>query len=85
MPLFGPKWPLSRGDHDTYQLYRESKNQVNFYLKCFSEIDLVEVIMISTDKDIDENSLTIKIVYAIEERLEEFEFNTNSTKEIGFY
>ena len=33
MPLYGPKWPLARGNKDTYQLYSEIKPQVGFYLK----------------------------------------------------
>tara|TARA_Y100000593_G_C4305612_1_gene335577 strand:- start:581 stop:982 length:402 start_codon:yes stop_codon:yes gene_type:complete len=33
MPIYGPKWPLKRGNKDTYQLNGSLKEQVNFYLK----------------------------------------------------
>ena len=33
MPLFGPKFPLSAGNHDTFELYEDIKQQINFYLK----------------------------------------------------
>jgi len=33
MPLFGPKWPLSKGNHDTFELYDDVKQQIGFYLK----------------------------------------------------
>lgn len=34
MPLFGPKWPLSSGEEDTFELYDDVKDQISFYLKC---------------------------------------------------
>ena len=33
MPLYGPKFPLSKGNHDTFELYDEVKGQISFYLK----------------------------------------------------
>ena len=33
MPLYGPKWPLSQGNHDTFELYDDIKQQISFYLK----------------------------------------------------
>ena len=33
MPLYGPKWPLKKGNHDTYELYEDVDNQVKYYLK----------------------------------------------------
>jgi len=33
MPLYGPKWPLSQGNHDTFELYDDVKQQISFYLK----------------------------------------------------
>lgn len=33
MPLYGPKWPLSQGNHDTFELYEDIKPQIGFYLK----------------------------------------------------
>ena len=33
MPLYGPKWPLSLGNHDTFELYDDVKQQIGFYLK----------------------------------------------------
>ena len=33
MTLFGPRWPLSKGNKDTFKLYENVKEQINFYLK----------------------------------------------------
>ena len=33
MTLYGPKWPLKRGNDDTYETYADLKGQINFYLK----------------------------------------------------
>ena len=33
MPVYGPKWPLKRGNDDTYQTHGSLKEQINFYLK----------------------------------------------------
>lgn len=33
MPLYGPKFPLKAGDRDTFELYDDVKQQINFYLK----------------------------------------------------
>ncbi len=33
MPIYGPRWPLKRGNTDTYQVYESLRDQVNFYLK----------------------------------------------------
>lgn len=33
MPLYGPKWPLKRGDRDTFELIDNVESQVNYYLK----------------------------------------------------
>jgi phage baseplate assembly protein W len=33
MDIFGPRWPLKRGNEDTYQKYESIKDQINFYLK----------------------------------------------------
>ena len=33
MPLYGPKWPLKRGNKDTYEVYDDIKSQISFYLK----------------------------------------------------
>ena len=33
MPLYGPKFPLSAGTRDTFELYDDVKQQINFYLK----------------------------------------------------
>ena len=58
------------------------REQASRYLP---EIELLEVTMATTDQDIDENSLIVKIIYRIDEDLEEFDMNINSNKEIGFY
>ena len=33
MAVFGPRWPLKRGNTDTYEVYNDLKSQINFYLK----------------------------------------------------
>lgn len=33
MTLYGPMWPLKRGNDDTYETYGDLKGQINFYLK----------------------------------------------------
>lgn len=33
MPLYGPKWPLSKGNKDVFELYDDVKDQISFYLK----------------------------------------------------
>ena len=33
MAIFGPRWPLKRGNEDTYQTYSSIKDQTNFYLR----------------------------------------------------
>ena len=33
MPLYGPKWPLKRGNRDTYEVYDDVTAQISFYLK----------------------------------------------------
>ena len=33
MPLYGPKFPLSKGNKDTFQLYEDINEQIGFYLK----------------------------------------------------
>ena len=34
MSLFGPKWPLKKGNEDAYEMYDDIKDQISFYLKC---------------------------------------------------
>lgn len=34
MPLYGPKWPLKKGNEDVYEMYDDIKQQISFYLKC---------------------------------------------------
>jgi phage baseplate assembly protein W len=33
MALFGPQWPLSRGERNTFKIYTDPKDQINFFLK----------------------------------------------------
>jgi len=33
MAIFGPKWPLSAGETDTFKVYTDPKDQINFFLK----------------------------------------------------
>jgi hypothetical protein len=33
MGFYGPKWPLKRGNEDTYEVYTDLKDQTNFYLR----------------------------------------------------
>jgi phage baseplate assembly protein W len=34
MPLFGPRWPLKKGEQDVYEMYDDVRDQISFYLKC---------------------------------------------------
>ena len=34
MPLFGPRWPLKKGNEDVFQMYDDVNQQISFYLKC---------------------------------------------------
>jgi len=34
MPLFGPKWPLKKGNEDAFEMYDDVKDQISFYLRC---------------------------------------------------
>lgn len=33
MAFYGPRWPLKRGNQDTYQVHSDFKSQINLYLK----------------------------------------------------
>jgi|TARA_R110001606_G_scaffold74928_3_gene173691 phage baseplate assembly protein W len=33
MALFGPQWPLSQGEGDTFKVYTEPEDQIGFFLK----------------------------------------------------
>lgn len=33
MPLYGPKFPLKSGNHDTFELHDDINQQISFYLK----------------------------------------------------
>ena len=33
MPLYGPKFPLSKGNYDTFEVYDDLSQQIGFYLK----------------------------------------------------
>ncbi len=34
MPLFGPRWPLKKGNEDVFEMYDDVNQQISFYLKC---------------------------------------------------
>jgi len=34
MPLFGPRWPLKKGNEDVFEMYDDVNDQISFYLKC---------------------------------------------------
>ena len=34
MPLYGPKWPLKKGNEDVFEMYDDVNQQISFYLKC---------------------------------------------------
>lgn len=34
MPLFGPRWPLKKGNEDAFEMYDDVKDQISFYLRC---------------------------------------------------
>ena len=133
MPLFGPKWPLSQGNRDTFQLYDDVKQQIGFYLKnllltspgenisdqnygvgvrrymfeqnlestrgaiedrIFAQIStylpylsISEILVGASAQEIDENSLSIKIVYSFSKDViqEVFELDVSTDNTIGFY
>ena len=33
MPLYGPKFPLSKGNQDAFELYEDIEQQIGFFLK----------------------------------------------------
>ena len=33
MPLYGPVWPLKKGNHDTFAIYESIRQQISFELK----------------------------------------------------
>ena len=33
MPLYGPKFPLSKGNYDTFEVYDNLSDQISFFLK----------------------------------------------------
>ena len=33
MPLYGPRWPLKKGNEDVFEMYDDVKDQISFYLK----------------------------------------------------
>ena len=133
MPLYGPKFPLSKGNRDTFELYDDIKSQVNFYLKnllmtspgenisdpsygvglrryLFEQnieavrdsisseistqvsqylpfISIEGVAVNATARDIDSNSISVKLAYQIvgEDILQIFELETTPETTIGFY
>lgn len=34
MPLYGPRWPLKKGNEDVFEMYDDVKDQISYYLKC---------------------------------------------------
>ena len=34
MSLYGPRWPLKKGNDDVFEKYDDLKDQISFYLKC---------------------------------------------------
>mgnify|MGYP004465449861 CR=1 FL=1 len=79
MPLYGPKWPLSQGNHDTFELYEDVKQQI--YLQV-SDIQVG-----ATAQEIDSNTLSVRIFYSIPGDVvqEVFELDMNPDNTIGFY
>ena len=66
MPLYGPKFPLSAGNHDTFELYDDIKQQIGFYLK--------NLLLTSPGENISDPS------YGVGLRRFLFEQNTDSTR-----
>ena len=67
MPLYGPKWPLSQGNHDTFELYDDVKQQIGFYLK--------NLLLTSPGENLSDSS------YGVGLRRYMFEQNVPSTRE----
>lgn len=34
MPLFGPRWPLKKGNEDAFEMYDDVNDQISYYLRC---------------------------------------------------
>ena len=133
MPLYGPKWPLTKGNRDTYELYESVEEQISFYLKnliltspgenisdpsygvglrryLFENntevirpvieshitnqirkhlpyLTLSEVIVGASDKEVDENTLNIRIIYSTPDDVitKIFDLDIKEKQSIGFY
>ena len=133
MPLYGPKWPLKAGNADTFELYDDINQQINFYLKNLlltspgenisdaaygvglrrfmfepnlpsirssiagaissqiSEylpyLNVEDIQVNASAKEIDSNSLKIKIIYSIPNNVAQqiFELDLNPDTTIGLY
>ena len=34
MTLFGPRWPLKKGNEDAFEMYDDVNDQISYYLRC---------------------------------------------------
>ena len=133
MPLYGPKWPLTKGNHDTYELYESVEEQISFYLKnliltspgenisdpsygvglrrylfennteairpvivtritnqikkYLPYLGLNDIIIGANGRDVDENTLNIRIVYSTPDDVvaKIFDLDIKEKQSIGFY
>jgi len=133
MPLYGPKWPLTKGNRDTYELYESVEEQISFYLKnliltspgenisdpsygvglrrylfenntevirpvieshitnqirkYLPYLALSEVLVGASDKEVDENTLNIRIIYSTPDDVitKIFDLDIKEKQSIGFY
>lgn len=71
MALFGPKWPLSKGNHDTFALYDDIEQQTNYYLK--------NLLLTSPGENISDTS------YGVGLRSFLFEMNSGASSDVLYY
>ena len=68
MPLYGPKFPLSKGNQDAFELYEDIEQQIGFFLK--------NLILTSPGEKISDPRYGEEYYY--------YEFNANGTMAVDF-
>ena len=63
------------------QITKRIRNQVSFYEP---RISLVDVIVLTDSEEIGENSLSIKIIYSLENELKEYDLSLKNNSQIGY-
>ena len=63
------------------EIINRIKSQVSFYV---SNIDLIDVAILTDTEEINENSINIKIVYRVDNQVSEFALNMGSVSQPGY-